>query len=74
MFEGAPRQNQQSAISTIPGFEEYSNGKDYKKRQSVIRVGNLVKKNVNVQYFSGWAQSPKWDILTCMGYYSPNRL
>lgn len=41
MFEGAPRQNQQSAISTIPGFEEYSNGKDYKKRQSVIRVGNL---------------------------------
>lgn len=38
MFEGTPRQNQMSVIS---GFDEYSNGKDYKKRQSIIRVGNL---------------------------------
>lgn len=35
MFEGTPRQNQ---VSMISGFDEYSNGKDYKKRQSIIRV------------------------------------
>ncbi|XP_048772672.2 endoplasmic reticulum mannosyl-oligosaccharide 1,2-alpha-mannosidase-like isoform X2 [Ostrea edulis] len=35
MIEGAPRHNQ---MTTILGFDDYSNGKENKKRQSLIRV------------------------------------